>query len=151
MQQTRQGDCHQPPLQKGWKGTYALEARRQEAAWRLTLNGFPNAQRMHTGTSCVACGAPEPGVQHHCCGLTLWWHIGSSGTDMGSNGRLWWGWSLQVVLPGMLGVGQLQCVGQAVHLLHLVEAIGTISDVGARDEAYMLHVAIPSAWQDDNV
>jgi hypothetical protein len=33
---------------------------------RLTLNGFPTAQRMHTGTSCVACGAPEPGVQHHC-------------------------------------------------------------------------------------
>jgi hypothetical protein len=35
------------------------------AAWRLTLDAFPTTQRMHTGTPCVACGAPEPGVQHH--------------------------------------------------------------------------------------
>jgi hypothetical protein len=38
----------------------------KEAAWRLTLNAFPTAARMHTGTCCVACGAQEPGVGHHC-------------------------------------------------------------------------------------
>ena len=47
------------------------------------------------------------------------------------------------VLPGMLGLVQLQRVGQAVHLLHLVEAICTISDVGALDKVYMLHVWAP--------
>ena len=25
VQQTRQGDCHQPPLQKGWEETNALD------------------------------------------------------------------------------------------------------------------------------
>jgi hypothetical protein len=51
-------------LRRWWK--LRVPNEHKEAAWRLTLNGFPNAQRMHTGTSCVACGAPEPGVQHHC-------------------------------------------------------------------------------------
>jgi hypothetical protein len=71
---------------RGWRVTSghsgAAPNAHKEAAWRLTINGVPNAQRMHTDTSCVAFGAPEPGVQHHCCGPTLWWHIGSSGTGV---------------------------------------------------------------------
>lgn len=37
----------------------------KEAAWRLTLNAFPMAERMDTGTQCVACGVSQPGVCHH--------------------------------------------------------------------------------------
>jgi hypothetical protein len=63
-----------------------------------------------------------------------------------------WGWygqqrqvmvGLEFVLPSMFGLAQLQYVGQAVHWLQLVEAICSISDVGARDEAYRLHVWAP--------
>jgi hypothetical protein len=51
-------------LRRWWK--LRVPNEHKEAAWRLTLDAFPTAQRMHTGTSCVACGAAEPGVQHHC-------------------------------------------------------------------------------------
>ncbi len=51
-------------LRRWWK--LRVPNEHKEAAWRLTLNAFPTAQRMRTGTSCVACGAREPGVQHHC-------------------------------------------------------------------------------------
>jgi hypothetical protein len=37
----------------------------KEAAWRLTLDAFPTAQRMHSNTPCAACGALGPGVTHH--------------------------------------------------------------------------------------
>jgi hypothetical protein len=37
----------------------------KEAAWRLTLDAFPTAQRMHNNTPCAACGALGPGVTHH--------------------------------------------------------------------------------------
>ena len=37
----------------------------KEAAWRLTLNAFPTAQRMGLHTPCVVCGALSPGVEHH--------------------------------------------------------------------------------------
>ena len=36
----------------------------KEAAWRLTLNAFPTAQRMHLHTPCPACDAPGPGFEH---------------------------------------------------------------------------------------
>lgn len=51
-------------LRRWWK--LRVPNQHKEAAWRLTLDAFPTAQRMRTGTPCVACGAPEPGVQHHC-------------------------------------------------------------------------------------
>ncbi len=51
-------------LRRWWKVRVPNEHK--EAAWRLTLNGFPTARRMHTGTNCVACGAAEPDVAHHC-------------------------------------------------------------------------------------
>ena len=37
----------------------------KEAAWRLTLNAFPTAQRMHISSPCPACGQSSPGLQHH--------------------------------------------------------------------------------------
>jgi hypothetical protein len=37
----------------------------KEAAWRLTLDAFPTAARMHSGVCCVACGVPSPGFAHH--------------------------------------------------------------------------------------
>ena len=37
----------------------------KEAAWRLTLNAFPTAQRMQLTTGCAACSAAGPGVEHH--------------------------------------------------------------------------------------
>jgi hypothetical protein len=37
----------------------------KEAAWRLTLNAFPTAQRMGLHTPCVVCGVSSPGVEHH--------------------------------------------------------------------------------------
>jgi hypothetical protein len=36
----------------------------KESAWRLTLNAFPTAQRMHLSTPCPACGLAAPGFQH---------------------------------------------------------------------------------------
>jgi hypothetical protein len=36
----------------------------KESAWRLTLNAFPTAQRMHLNTPCPACGFVAPGFQH---------------------------------------------------------------------------------------
>ncbi len=36
----------------------------KEAAWRLTLDAFPTAQRMHLNTPCPACGALGPGSSH---------------------------------------------------------------------------------------
>lgn len=36
----------------------------KESAWRLTLNAFPTAQRMHVATLCPACGEQSPGVEH---------------------------------------------------------------------------------------
>lgn len=36
----------------------------KESAWRLTLNAFPTAQRMHATTLCPACGAQSPGIEH---------------------------------------------------------------------------------------
>ena len=37
----------------------------KESAWRLALNAFPTAQRMHLAAPCAACGALSPGVDHH--------------------------------------------------------------------------------------
>jgi hypothetical protein len=39
----------------------------KEAAWRLTLNAFPTAARMHGSAvqGCAACGAPNPDFGHH--------------------------------------------------------------------------------------
>jgi hypothetical protein len=39
----------------------------KEAAWRLTLNAFPTAARMHGSTAqgCAACGTPNPDFGHH--------------------------------------------------------------------------------------
>ena len=37
----------------------------KEAAWRLTLNAFPTAQRMGLHTPCVVCSEPDPDVVHH--------------------------------------------------------------------------------------
>jgi hypothetical protein len=42
----------------------------KEAAWRLTLNAFPTADRMHVPAGgqpkcCAACGAVNPGIRHH--------------------------------------------------------------------------------------
>lgn len=42
----------------------------KEAAWRLTLNAFPTADRMPTPAGgqpkcCAACGAVNPGIRHH--------------------------------------------------------------------------------------
>lgn len=51
-------------LARWWK--LRVPNEHKEAAWRLTLDGFPTARRMHTGRHCVACGAAEPGVEHHC-------------------------------------------------------------------------------------
>lgn len=36
----------------------------KESAWRLTLNAFPTAQRMHLSTPCPACGEGMPGFEH---------------------------------------------------------------------------------------
>lgn len=36
----------------------------KEAAWRLSLNAFPTAQRMHLSTPCPACGHISPGLDH---------------------------------------------------------------------------------------
>jgi hypothetical protein len=38
-----------------------------------------------------------------------------------------------------LAFGQLQCVGQAVHYLQLVQAICIISAVGAKDDKYTVY------------
>jgi len=51
-------------LRRWWK--LRVPNEHKEPAWRLTLDAFPTAQRMHSGTPCVACGVTEPGVQHHC-------------------------------------------------------------------------------------
>lgn len=51
-------------LARWWK--LRVPNEHKEAAWRLTLDGFPTARRMHTGRHCVACGVAEPGVEHHC-------------------------------------------------------------------------------------
>ena len=42
----------------------------KEAAWRLTLNAFPTADRMPSPAGgqpkcCAACGAVNPGIKHH--------------------------------------------------------------------------------------
>ena len=42
----------------------------KEAAWRLTLNAFPTADRMHVPAGgqpkcCAACGVVNPGIRHH--------------------------------------------------------------------------------------
>jgi len=37
----------------------------KEAAWRLTLNAFPTAQRMGLHSPCVVCGVLSPDVEHH--------------------------------------------------------------------------------------
>jgi hypothetical protein len=47
---------------------------------------------------------------------------------------------LEFVVSDMFGLDQLQCVGQALHWLQLVEAICCIPDVEAREEAYRMHV-----------
>ncbi len=36
----------------------------KEVFWRLTMDGLPTAQRMHSGASCL-CGAVAPGTVHH--------------------------------------------------------------------------------------
>jgi hypothetical protein len=56
-------------LARWWK--LRVPNEHKEAAWRLTLDGFPTARRMHTGRHCEACGAAEPGVEHHCWGCPV--------------------------------------------------------------------------------
>jgi hypothetical protein len=43
----------------------------KEAAWRLTLNAFPTAQRMGLHTPCVVCGVLSPDVEHHFWSCTV--------------------------------------------------------------------------------
>lgn len=50
-------------LRRWWKLRVANLYK--EAAWRLTLNAFPTAQRMGLNTPCVVCGVPGPDVEHH--------------------------------------------------------------------------------------
>lgn len=50
-------------LSRWWKIRVANTYK--EAAWRLALNAFPTAQRMHLTTGCAACSVVGPGVEHH--------------------------------------------------------------------------------------
>lgn len=50
-------------LSRWWKVRVANTYK--EAAWRLALNAFPTAQRMHLTTGCAACSVVGPGVEHH--------------------------------------------------------------------------------------
>jgi hypothetical protein len=50
---------------------------------------------------------------------------------------------LEFVVPDMFDLRQLQCAGQAVHWLRAVEAICSITDQCAREEAYRMHVWDP--------
>lgn len=49
-------------LSRWWK--LKVSNKYKEAAWRLTLNAFPTAQRMHLHTTCPACDVMGPGFEH---------------------------------------------------------------------------------------
>lgn len=69
LDQAHPGGPHLPPVTRVLARWWRLKVPNtyKEPAWRLTLNAFPAAERMHAGTAsdCVSCGAPRPGVSHH--------------------------------------------------------------------------------------